>query len=114
MRIQLNTSSELKPELTVFISNTSEDVWSFIDSMPNPILKDIEIKENAAFGDLHLCGCVDETELLFISPTPIDKYFLQYYDSLFKLKQLEVYSPSIHTGRTCIDTLNDPELISVL
>jgi len=114
MKVTLNHANELKPELTVFVSNTSEDVWTFIDSMPNPILKDIEIKENAGFGDLHLCGCVDETELLFISPTTIEKHFLQYFDSLFKIKQLEVYTPCVHTGRTCIDTLNDPELISIL
>lgn len=114
MKISVNSSNELRPELTVFISNLSEDVWPFIQSMTDPALKDWEIKENGGLADLQLFSCSDESELVFISPFPMDKYFLQYYQSLFKPKYLEILSPKTHTGETCLDLINDSTLVSKL
>jgi len=107
-------NSEIKPELTVFISNTSEDVWPFIESMTDPMAKDLEMKENDGLADLHLFSCSDESELLFIAPYSMDPVLIQYYKSLFKPKFLEILTPSRHTGSTCTDVMNDPELLSNL
>lgn len=109
-----NNVSKKRNELTIFVSNVSEDVLPFIEAMTDPIKKEYEINENANLADLQLFSCADEDDLVFISPVKQDADLINYYKSLFNPKYLEVLVPKIHTGKTCIDTINDKNLINTL
>jgi hypothetical protein len=103
---------DLRNELTVFISNLSEDVWPFIQAMSDPAAMEYEIYENGALADLHLFSNADEPELLFISPYQLKPSFVDYFKTLFKPKYLETLSPVKHTGQTSLDVIADQELIA--
>ncbi len=97
-------------EVTLFISNMSEDVWSFIQAFDDYTVKTHEIVENANLSDQHLIGCSDERNLIFIAPQKIEDEFITYFKNLFGISHLLVLSPDKHTGETSIDLVKDGRL----
>lgn len=107
-------SEKGKNEITIFVSNLSEDVWPFIEAMSDPKVHQNEIDENAGLSDLHLFSNADEHDLIFVSPIALDADLVAYFKDLFKFKNLQVVSPREHTGQTCIDFMNDADLIDTV
>ncbi len=100
-------------QFTLFISNISEDVWPFIDSM-SAKLKKKEIKENVFLGDLHFMAGAGEKNLIFIGPEKVDESLKKYYCDLFEVKDVYTFTPRNHSGNTTTDLINDKELFEKL
>ncbi len=103
-----------KAEKTVYICNLSEDVWPFIEAISDDHARALEIDENANLSDRDLFTNSEESDLVFISPKPINEAFVQYYKNLFGIRKLEMLSPRIHSGETCRDVYEDKELFEKL
>lgn len=99
-----------KAEKTVYICNLSEDVWPFIQAISNDHERALEIDENANLADRDLFTTSEESDLVFISPKPLHKGFVEYYKSLFGIRKLELLTPRVHSGETCRDVYEDKEL----
>jgi len=96
---------------TIYISNTSEDVWSFIAAMSDKEQQAYEIAENADLSDRDLFSFCGDDNMIFVLPRPIDTAFFDYYTSLFGKKNFRVLVPKTHTGNICGDILESPEII---
>lgn len=105
----MNDTDSSQP-VQIYISNISEDVWSFINAMA-PESRTNEIEENELISDRELFSCADHSASYFILPKPVSQAFLNYYKEMFQLDDVEVMTPSVHTGEICIDTLKDPVLM---
>lgn len=103
-----------KAEKTVYICNLSEDVWPFIQAISNDHERALEIDENANLSDRDLFTTSEESNLVFISPKPIQEDFVAYYKNLFGIRKLEVLVPRVHSGETCRDVYEDKELFEKL
>lgn len=103
-----------KAEKTVYICNLSEDVWPFIEAITDPEKKRIEIVENASLSDRDLLTTAEESDLVFISPNPLQEDFVQYYKDLFGIRKLEILIPKNHSGEICRDIYEDQELFEKL
>lgn len=97
----------------VYISNISEDVWSFIQSM-TPEERAFEIEENANLADRDIFTLPVTQRSIFIAPKPLDPAFLAYYHALFPQAQVEVLTPTQHTGEICLDVLADTTIMQRL
>lgn len=95
---------------TLYISNISEDVWSFIESLDDAVKKN-EIEENALLADRDLFAFVGVDHLRLILPYPIDENFWRYYLALFPNRDCRCWSPRQHSGRTCLDIMQDQALL---
>jgi len=73
-----------------------------------------EIEENAFLSDRDLLTLANENNLILILPHPAQKEFLEYYQGLFGQKNLKILVPRQHTGQTCLDAMNDPEVITAI
>lgn len=91
----------------VYIFNMSEDVWPFIAAISDVKERDNEITENANLVDRELFAMADESDFVFVSPRPIQSDFLQYFQELMNVKNVEVLVPSRHSGQICEDILTD-------
>ncbi len=91
----------------VFFSNTSEDVWPFIKRIDDQVARESEISENAALSDRDLFALAEFKRLVFITPQAVDPDYLEYYQTLFGQREIEVLVPKIHTGQLCEDAQND-------
>lgn len=98
-------------QITLFISNLSEDVWPFIDTMDKKTKK-VEVAENAYLADLHFMAGAGLNNLIFVGPMPIDPALKNYYCKLFGVDDIVVLNPEKHSGRTCVDVLNDKKLLN--
>lgn len=103
-----------KAEKTVYISNLSEDVWPFIEAISDDHARAVEIEENANLADRDLFTTSEESDLVFISPKPIQESFVEYYKNLFGIRKLEILTPKVHSGETCRDVYRDQELFTKL
>lgn len=103
-----------KAEKTVYICNLSEDVWPFIQAMSDDHERAIEIELNAGLCDRDLFANSEESDLVFISPKPLDKAFVAYYKELFGTRKLELLTPKVHTGEICRDIYRDQQLFNHL
>ncbi|MCA9384066.1 hypothetical protein KC909_06925, partial [Candidatus Dojkabacteria bacterium] len=104
----------MKKNVTIYVSNMSEDIWEFIDSFNDFKMKSFEIQENARLADQHLHGVCDEKELVFISPYVLEQDFVEYIKSLYQFNSLNLFSPEKHTGEICTDLINDKKLFMQL
>jgi len=95
----------------VYLSNISEDVWAFIDSLPAKV-KQNEIEENAFLSDRALFTL--EPNTLFISNKSISCQFLDYACSLINLDPIEIVTPDSHEGRLSLQIMNDQKLVDRL
>ncbi len=103
-------ASTKKAEKTVYICNLSEDVWPFIEAISDHQARAMEIAENARLSDRDLFTTAEESDLVFISPKPIQAEFVQYYKELFGIRKLELLTPKQHSGEICRDIYEDKEL----
>jgi hypothetical protein len=97
--------------LTIYICNLSEDIWSFIEAMNDEKDKQFEIAENANLADRDLLANTQASDLVFISPQQIDPDFVSYFQKIFGVRNLEILTPSNHTGQTSTDTWKDIKLL---
>jgi hypothetical protein len=103
-----------KAEKTVYICNLSEDVWPFIQAISDEKEKALEIDWNANLLDRDLFSNAEETDLVFISPKPIEDDFIKYYKDLFGVRRLEILVPEHHSGEVCRDIFEDKKLFEQL
>lgn len=103
-----------KAAKTVYICNLSEDVWPFIEAITDEEKKRLEIEENANLADRDLFTNSEESDLVFISPKPLQEDFIAYYKQLFGIRKLENLVPKHHTGEICRDICQDQELFAQL
>lgn len=101
-------------EITVFVSNLSEDVWPFIKNMSDPKVRATEIEENAYLADSHLFSLAQESRVILISPKAVSKKFLNYFKDIFSIKSAEILVPEKHTGEICKDIIKDEKIIKKL
>ncbi|MEI7579934.1 MAG: hypothetical protein WCJ58_07955 [bacterium] len=101
-------------EVTLFLSNISEDVWPFIQAITDPAKRKYEIAENANLVDQHLFSITDEPNIIFVTPKAIDPDFVEYFQSLINIKSLKIISPKNHTGEICMDLIHDLKLFHEL
>jgi len=99
-------------EKVVRIFNLSEDVWPFIREMGNPLMKSAEIDENAELADRDLFTEAKESALTFVCPRPIDPVFVEYFQKLFHVRDINILNPKNHSGKICKDMLADKELLN--
>lgn len=103
----------LQQTLHIHISNISEDVWEFINTLPKE-KKQFEIRENAELSDRDLFCFLKKEHVIVIMPKSIDTDFLAYFEKLFPRQHLEVLWPESHSGLLSTDILNDKKLMKHL
>ncbi|OGG04147.1 hypothetical protein A2Z33_03230 [Candidatus Gottesmanbacteria bacterium RBG_16_52_11] len=108
------SGSGKKHEVTIYISNMSEDVWPFISAMSDPDARRYEIEENATLSDRDLFAFAGEDHLLFISPKPVSREFQLYYLSLFGNTDFIELTPRQHSGEICKDILRDETIMQAI
>lgn len=101
-------------KLRVHISNISEDVWEFIQTMSDESLRQFEIDENAELSDRDLFAFAGEDDMALILPRPLDDEFREYFLNLFPKKAFFVFVPAAHTGQISLDAIRDTHLLSSL
>lgn len=99
--------------IIVYISNISEDIWSFIESMP-PGEQVQEINENSFLPDREIFTLCPHERNIVILPKALDRQFQAYYLELFQPKEFAVWVPAQHSGQTSSDLLHDRTLITKL
>ncbi len=99
------------PESIVYISNLSEDVWSFIGAMSDPREREYEIEENARLSDRDLFTMAGEEHVLFITPKAVSGEFETYYRSLFGTRNFDIAVSHTHSGEICRDIIKDKTII---
>ncbi len=92
----------------------SEDVWPFIEAMSDKRKQQLEIEENADWGDRDLFSFCGEDNIIFILPRPVGQLFLDYYTSIFGKKNFRILVPKEHSGVICEDILHDDSVIREL
>ncbi|OIP95511.1 hypothetical protein AUK40_05995 [Candidatus Wirthbacteria bacterium CG2_30_54_11] len=106
------TNDRKKFDKVIYVFNMAEDVWAFINSMSNAKERYDEIEICANLGDRELLSTSDESDLVFISPKPIDPAFVEYFATLFGKRKLEILVPRLHSGEICKDILRDDEVFN--
>lgn len=106
---------KVKPDgATVFISNISEDVWTFIQSMTDPKLRQYEILENSFLSDRDLYSISKIPNSFFIAPQPFDPDFFEYVTAVTQADNVNVLVPKKHSGEVCLDCIDDKKLFQQL
>lgn len=100
--------------IPIFISNLSEDVWPFIQSMDDRFARRSEIAENADLSDRDLFSLDSKPEIVLITPRSISSQFLKYCHQFFPSRQLTILTPRHHSGQICLDILRDQKIINKL
>lgn len=93
----------------VYISNISEDVWDFIDTLTGEEKK-FEIDENAFLSDRELLILNPQHRSVIILPKKLDPIFVDYYKKIFNNDTVDIWVPAEHSGKTCEDILKDQEI----
>lgn len=97
---------------TLFVSNMSEDVWPFVSAISDPKSRAAEISENAnLLSERDLLSLGGEENLIFLSPRPVSREFLDYYRELFSGNQPLILVPRRHSGQISLDAMHDPDVI---
>lgn len=95
--------------IDVYISNISEDVWDFIESLKAEERK-FEIEENAYLSDREILTLDPQATSIIIFPEKIDPIFIEYYKKLFNNNSVTVLVPKLHSGQVCLDFRADQQL----
>lgn len=96
------------------VFNMSEDVWPFIEAMGDKKTRLAEIEENSNLADRDLFSMAEEFEFTFISPKKLDPLFVEYFEKLCMVREMEVLVPKKHTGIICEDILGDKAIMKKL
>jgi hypothetical protein len=104
----------MKNEQVVYIFNMSEDVWPFISAISNKKARKFEIDEASHLADRELFTNINEANFVFITPEPVKKPFLEYFQQVSGIKNIEILVPSKNSGRATDDILQDKKLFKRL
>lgn len=99
--------------INIYISNISEDVWSFIQSM-HDAERIVEMDENAYLSDRELLTLPRGMKNIAILPTNCQKEIIPYLKELFGDFDVEVLIPQKHTGEICRDIRADTKILGRL
>ncbi len=105
------TSLPLASTNTLYISNLSEDVWSFISEISDLEARLREINENSLLSDRDLLSFAGKDNIRMILPQSIEPLFWEYNTKLFGKKNADVWVPKQNTGQICKDILADEKLL---
>lgn len=92
----------------------SEDVWEFISSITDEKQHKYELDENSHLADRELFTNINEQNLIFISPEPLEETFIQYFKQLSGIREVTVLVPDSHSGLICEDILRDTTVLDRL
>ncbi len=92
--------------INIYISNISEDVWSFIQSMHDGE-RIVEIDENSYLSDRELLTLPPGMKNIAILPTNCQQETVPYLKELFGVFDVEILAPQKHTGEICTDICSD-------
>jgi hypothetical protein len=109
--VNSSSSNNLAATATLYISNVSEDVWSFISEISDVSRRQYEIGENSLLSDRDLLCFAGKHNARIILPHAVDETFWQYYIKTFGNKNVEVWVPEKHTGEISNDIANDEKLL---
>jgi len=99
--------------INIYISNISEDVWSFIQSMHESERK-IEVNENAYLSDRELLTLPLGMKNIAILPANCQEETVPYLLELFGDFDVEILVPLVHTGEICVDIQKDARILNRL
>ena len=97
--------------INIYISNISEDVWSFIQSMQESERK-IEVNENAYLSDRELLTLPLGMKNIAILPANCQEETVPYLKELFGDFDVEILVPLVHTGEICVDIQKDARILN--
>lgn len=106
--------SKQSTTIRIHVSNVSEDVWDFIQTMSDEKKKTFEIAENAELCDRDVFSLAAEDNAILVLPKHLDEKFFSYFKSLFPKKNFQIFVPEHHSGELCLDILKDKKLFSKL
>ena len=101
-------------EITVYISNMSEDVWPFIQSMSDPYERQMEIIENAGLAEHELFSFTGRDNIVLVLPKPVSQKYMDYFFELSHNKNFRILTPKFHTGEISKDINSDNQLFEEL
>lgn len=101
-------------EITIYISNMSEDVWLFIQSMSSLYERQFEINENVGLSEHDLFSFSGKNNTVMVLPKPVKKIYLEYFKNITGNSNLEILFPNIHTGEICRDIITDRKIVEEL
>ena len=97
-------------EITVYISNMSEDVWPFIQSMSDPYERQMEIIENAGLAEHDLFSFTGRDNIILVLPKSVSQKYINYFLELSHNKNFRILTPKFHTGEISKDIISDKQL----
>lgn len=106
--------NKITKEITVYISNMSEDVWPLITAMSNRYEREYEIVENAGLAEHDLFSFAGKDNTILIMPKPLNATYFSYFQQISQDKNIRFLSPKIHTGEICKDIISDKALFKKL
>lgn len=98
----------------VFFSNTSEDVWPFIKRIGDKAAREWEVEENALLSDRDLFALSEYERIVFVTPRQVSPEYLNYFQSIFGKKDIQVIVPKEHTGKLCQDVKEEYKTWKIL
>lgn len=96
---------------TIYISNMSEDVWPFIQTMSSLYERESEIVENVGLAEHDLFSFSGKNNVFLVMPARISRLYNDYFNNLTGSEKIRLLSPKIHTGEICRDILSDKTLL---
>ncbi|MEP7167171.1 MAG: hypothetical protein ABI758_04300 [Candidatus Woesebacteria bacterium] len=100
--------------LHIHVSNVSEDVWDFIQTISDKKARQFEIDENAELSDRDIFSFAKHDDVVLILPKQLNTDFFSYFQKLFSKKNFNVIVPSQHSGEISLDIAADNESFEVL
>ncbi|KKS98363.1 MAG: hypothetical protein UV73_C0002G0077 [Candidatus Gottesmanbacteria bacterium GW2011_GWA2_43_14] len=100
--------------ITIYISNMSEDVWPFIQSISNPYVRQTEIIENTGLAEHDLFSFTGMENIVMVLPKPVKEKYIKYFLGLSGNKNFKILTPKLHTGEISKDIVSDSQLLDEL
>src|SRR3989338_6459646 len=101
-------------ELIIYVSNMSEDVWPFIQSISDTYKRQSEIIENTGLAEHDIFSFSGKYNVIIVMPKPVSRFFVNYFLEITGNKNFKILSPSLHTGEICKDIISDNSLFEEL
>jgi len=101
-------------ELIIYVSNMSEDVWPFIQSISDTYKRQSEIIENTGLAEHDIFSFSGKDNVIIVMPKPVSRFFVNYFLEITGNKNFKILSPSLHTGEICKDIISDNSLFEEL
>ncbi len=106
--------NEQSNTLRIHVSNVSEDVWDFIQTISDKKARQFEIDENAELSDRDIFSFAKDDHVVLILPKQLNADFFAYFQTLFSKKTFTVLVPSHHSGEISHDILKDKKTLQLL